>query len=293
MAGDVIWQLTAPQLQNELTAAGYKINVNQITHDVQMLDNGHLILVVSDRRDLNTPGGAGTTSVDGTALIDLDQSRKPVWVWDAFDHLDVNREGFAFPDWIHGNAVIYSPDDGDLILSSRSQSWLIKVDYEDGKGNGDVVWKLGYQGDFTLTNGGPADWFYGQHYPVILSPNSTGVYEIGVFDNGNSRVLDTSGNVCGSAGQPACYSTVPIYEINEINKTATLKWQDTLPSFSSALGTMQVLPNGDVWFDAGWTKLAEEVTEEVPPETVLEIESNELIYRAVHMPSLYPRVQWN
>ena len=300
LAGDVIWQLTSTQLQHDLTAAGYNITVDQFTHDAQMLPNGHYILVVSDQRSFTgLAGTTGTTIVYGTALIDLDHNHKPVWVWDAFDHLDVNRQGFDFPDWIHGNAVRYSPDDGNLILSARNQSWLIKIDYEDGTGTGDIIWKLGYQGDFILTNGGEANWFYGQHYPIILSPNSTGSFLIGMFDNGNSRVMNSSGATCGSSGEPACYSTVPIYEVDEAKRTASLQWDYVLPLYSSSLGTMQVLPNSDVWFSVGIANpsdkqaggFAREVTQDTAKQMVLQINSNELIYRAVHMPSLYPGVQ--
>ena len=60
----------------------------------------------------------------GDALVDLDQNHNPVWVWDTFDHLcsatvttpclDINRHPLDFPDWTHSNALVYSPDDGNL-----------------------------------------------------------------------------------------------------------------------------------------------------------------------------------
>ena len=31
-----------------------------------------------------------------------------------------------------------------LIVSIRNQSWLMKVDYRDGAGTGEVLWRLGY-----------------------------------------------------------------------------------------------------------------------------------------------------
>ncbi len=298
LAGNTLWQLTNQQLQQELTAAGYNITIAQMSHDALALPNGHIIVVLSDLKDFTgLAGQTGTTAVEGGALVDLDANHNPVWVWDAFDHLEVNRHPyFQLPDWIHGNAVIYSPDDGDLIFSSRAQSWVMKIDYRNGSGTGDMVWRLGYQGDFNLSNGGPADWFYGQHAPVLLSPNSTGVFKIGVFDNGNGRVLDTSGAMCGAAGQSTCHSTVPIYEVDEANRTATVVWRDTLPFFSSSVGNMQVLDNGDVWFDAGSVNgmaetIAREVTMDSNPQTVLEMDINRRAYRAVHMPSLDSGVQ--
>lgn len=295
LAGNMIWQLTNAQLQDELNQAGYNVTLAQMSHDAAVLPNGHIVVLISDLKNVTgLTGQSGTTRLEGAALVDLDANHQPVWVWDAFDHLDVNRHPyFALPDWIHGNAVVYSPDDGNLIFSSRSQSWVIKIDYRDGTGTGDVIWRLGYQGDFTLTNGGPADWFYGQHAPIFLSSNSTGVFNLGLFDNGNSRVLDGSGAMCGTTGEPACYSTVPIYQIDEVNHTATLLWRDTLPFFSPAVGNMQVLDNGDVWLNAGFVDgsshaIIREVTMEPTPQTVLQMDVDEPVYRAVHLPSLLP-----
>jgi len=65
----------------------------------------------------------------------------------------INRRPMGFPDWTHTNAILFSPDDGNLIVSVRHQNWVVKVDYANGVGTGDILWKLGYQGDFTLVGG--------------------------------------------------------------------------------------------------------------------------------------------
>jgi len=41
------------------------------------------------------------------------------------DHLDVNRHPMSFPDWLHTNSVVYSPDDKSLMISMRHQAWVI------------------------------------------------------------------------------------------------------------------------------------------------------------------------
>jgi hypothetical protein len=236
----------------------------------------------------------------GDALVDLDQNHKPVWVWDTFDHLDVNRHPMSFPDWTHSNAVVYSPDDGNLLLSVRHQFWVIKIDYQDGQGSGDILWRLGPQGDFTLTNGGIDDWFYGQHYVNIVSPNSTGVFQLEVFDNGNNRgILDATPAACGTSGNPFCYSRVPIFQVDEVGMTATILWQDKLPLYSFWGGSAQQLNGNNVVF--GITTPSDdptgarymEVTHDPSPLIVLRMEvSGQNAYRAVHLPSLYPGVQW-
>jgi arylsulfate sulfotransferase len=202
LSGQVVWQMTAMQLNQALAAAtcpGCTVEVADTTHDVAILPNGHLIVMAQQNRFISDLINESPQWVTGDVLIDLDQNRKPVWVWSAFDHLDVNRHPMQLPDWTHANAVVYSPDDKALILSMRHQAWVVKIDYNDGQGAGDILWRLGYQGDFLLQGGtDPEDWFYAQHDANIVSVNSSGVFQLMLFDNGNQRVLDSSGDSCGN-----------------------------------------------------------------------------------------------
>jgi hypothetical protein len=300
LAGNIISQFTSTDLDNWLSAAGFNMLV-AVHHDLLPLPNGHLICLTAHIEQFtNLPGYPGTTAVIGDALVDLDQNHNVVWVWDTFDHLDINRHPLGFPDWTHGNTVVYSPDDGNLLVSLRNQSWVLKLDYQDGQGTGDILWRLGYQGDFTLTNGQIPDWFYLQHYPAYISPNSTGVFNLALFDNGWYRVVDSAGDLCGAPGQPACYSRVPIFQVDEVGMTATIVWQDNLsPWFSFWGGSVQQLNDTNVVFDL--TAPADdptgarymEVTDDPSPQVVLQMEiSGQNAYRAVHLPSLYPGVQW-
>lgn len=59
----------------------------------------------------------------------------------------------SFPDWTHANALVYAADDGNLLLSLRDQSWILKIDYQNGSGSSDVLWTLGYRGDFEPSTG--------------------------------------------------------------------------------------------------------------------------------------------
>ncbi len=300
LAGDTIRELTLAELNTRLASAGYNLSVSQIHHDFALLPSGHIILLTEHDEFLtDLPGYPGTTGVQGDTLIDLDQNWNPVWIWDTFDHLDVNRHPRGLPDWTHGNAVFYSVDDGNLLYSSRHQSWIIKIDYEDGKGNGGILWKFGYQGDFTLDSGAPAAWQYGQHNIQILSANTTGIFTLGAFDNGFIRVLDDSGSLCGTTGEPDCYSRVPFFEVNDATHTARVTWEDSNLAYSSALGSFELLANGDVEFDEGFlfanpfNSQVREVTQEVSPQTVWELDvSGQAGYRISRIPSLYPGVQW-
>ena len=207
------------------TCTGCNITVIGTHHDFQLLPNGHLIVIAALQQVIS-----GVT-VTGDAIIDLDQNHNPVWLWNEFDHLDTNRQPLSFPDWTHTNAVIYSADDGNLIISIRHQNWLVKIDYANGAGAGDILWHLGYQGDFALQGVAdptdPSNWFYAQHGPSFATSNTTGKFSLVLFDNGDDRVF-ASGVTCGAAGQlPCLYSTVPLLELDETAKTATVAFHPT------------------------------------------------------------------
>jgi arylsulfate sulfotransferase len=303
LTGKVINQFDYTQLQQALTSAGYNIQVLSIDHDFVLLPNGHLLIIVSDTRVFtDLPGYPGQTTVLGNAIVDLDPNYKPVWVWDAFDHLDVNRHPMNFPDWLHANALVYISDDGNLLLSMRHQNWIIKIAYQNGAGNGDVIWHLGYQGDFNISSGNNADWFAAQHDANIASPKGTGDFQVAMFDNGDDRV-DQNGQIMQCEGilppLPGCYSATAIFEVNENTNTATRLFSYQTP-YSYWGGVTRVLPNNNVYVtestpadmnNLGMRSL--ELTQGSNPQVVWQLQiANQNSYRTIHLPSLYPDVQW-
>ena len=297
LTGKLIWQMTAADLNKALataTCSGCNITVTGTHHDFVQLSNGHLIVIAGTQQVIS-----GTT-VTGDVLIDLDQNHNPVWLWNEFDHLDINRRPYMYPDWTHTNAILYSPDDGNLIISIRHQNWLVKVDYANGTGAGDIIWHLGYQGDFALVGGtDPTDWFYAQHGPSFTTTNTTGQFGMAVFDNGDDRVFP-SGVTCGATGEPPClYSTVPILSLDETAMTATFNFHVTAPTYSFFGGNNAVLKNGDVEFcesaepTAALAADVYEITESGSAETVWHMRiTGQYAYRGQRMPSMYPGVQW-
>ena len=304
LGGNVIWQMTSAQINQALataTCAECNVTVLSTHHDFLMLPNGHLILLTDTQQVVS-----GVT-VTGDVIIDFDQNHKPVWAWNEFNHLDVNRRPYLYPDWTHSNALLYSSTDGDLIVSIRHQNWVLKIDYNNGAGSGDIVWHLGYQGDFTLLNAdgsadnNNADWFYAQHGPSFTTTNTSGKFSLALFDNGDDRgVSVVSGGTCGVTGQPACYSTIPILNIDETAMTATLAFHPTTPDYSFFGGNAEVLANGHVEYDecalepTGPSNAAiYEVTESASPQTVWHMQiTGQYAYRGTRLPSLYPGVQW-
>lgn len=297
LEGNTIRELSLTALNQALAAGGFSLVADSMHHDFLPLANGHLILLVRQAKTFtDLPGFPGETQVIGDALVDLDPTGKPAWTWSTFDHLDVERHPMGFPDWTHSNAVIYSPDDGDLILSSRHQHWVMKIDYRGGTGDGQILWRLGPGGDFTLTNGGLSDWNYGQHFPILTTSKSAGTFPLGLYDNGNSRPVDASGDPCGPS-TASCYSRPVIFQLDEYAKTATIIWQNKLPVFSMCCGDIQPLPNGNMEFDNALTlsplrSSIQEVTQTENPELIWEMDTGQLAYRGLRIPSLYPDVHW-
>jgi arylsulfate sulfotransferase len=304
LTGTVVWQMTSAQLNAALvaaTCAGCNITVIGFHHDFAILPNGHFVFLASTQQTVSG------TLLTGDVLIDMDSNHNPVWLWNSFDHLDVNRRSpGSNTDWTHSNAIVYSPDDKNLMLSIRHQSWVIKINYNDGAGDGSILWKLGYQGDFVLQSGttnavDPIDWFSYQHDANFVSTTTAGTLDVLLMDNANQRVLQSSPLIlCGPSTTP-CDSRVPVFHLDETAKTADITWVDKLaPVFSFFGGSARLLKNGNVEFDeCASTPLPAnnasvfEVTRTTPPVTVWQMQiSGQFAYRAIRVPSLYPGVQW-
>jgi arylsulfate sulfotransferase len=302
LAGNIINRVTVSAVNQSLAGVA-DFQINTITHDVAFLPDGHWILLVNFPETINNVTGIPDgTSMVGDALVDWDvQQGKAVWVWNSFDHLSLTHAPYGFADWTHGNAVIYSPDDGNLILSMRNQNWIVKINYANGTGDGSLLWTLGDGGDVTLPAGeAPIEWNYGQHYPTIVSPNSSGVISLMFFNDGNNRLMDGNNDICGTAGVGACYSSMTIFQLDESAKTATVLWENNLlPYYSLCCGNALLLPNGNAEVDIaddqtvnpGFSDM-QEWTQTQSPELVYELQIAGLAYRGFRIPSLYPSVTW-
>jgi arylsulfate sulfotransferase len=297
LACNVIRDVNIGRVNQSLQAQGYTMPpLVLFHHDAIVLPNGHWITIAQIKKDYsNLTSYPGTTTVIGDALVDIDPNGNVGWAWSSFDHLDVNRNLMAWPDWTHSNAVVYTPD-GNLLLSMRHQSWILKIDYRNGSGGGDILWKLGYDGSFNIQSGDPSQWFYGQHYPYIVDVNGS-VMTLAVYDDGNLR-LDSTLTPCGSsATAPACYTRAAIFEVDESTNSATLLW-DYLPGYFSVWGgSITTLPNNDVEFASSDPfgppeSLITEVTQK-NPQIVWQMTIDGLnAYRGDRIPSLYPGVTW-
>jgi len=287
----------ADQLNRKLQSAGFNLVTYDFHHDFVVLPNGHVVILANVLQpSSNGPAKSGTQNVAGDALVDLDTQFNPVWVWNSFDHLDLSRRPMGFPDWTHSNSILYT-DDGNLLLSIRHQNWVVKLDYANGAGSGNVIWRLGPGGDFKLLNGNdPQDWFYAQHSPNFIGARSSGVFSMILMDNGDDRVV-SPGNACNGTSEPNCYTTVLVFSIDEAARTATLTFHKIFPpeQYSFWGGSANPLANGNYEFDlCAQPNTTSEINEVLPTgELVWKMTSTGAnFYRGNRIPSLYPGVQW-
>ncbi len=164
----------------------------------------------------------------------------------------------------------------------RNQDWILKIDYQDGTGDGHVIWRLGNQGDFVLTNPPSGDsfpWFSHQHGLQLVNGTT-----LVTFDNGNTR--------CATAVN--CHSRGQVYQLDEVNRRATLLVDADMGNYSFALGWAQALQNGDYSFTSGFQsgtnptlgQVEEFTASGTGPVYVLQ-DQPEWLYRAYRMPTLY------
>lgn len=310
LAGDTVREIELNDLNALLsvaTCAECNVTLQSLHHDVEPLPNGHWLVLGNTTMQLSPSTTPPLTNLPpatvlGDVVVDLDQNLKPVWAWNAFNHLNPNHHPFMWPDWTHANAVLYSKDDGNILISMRHENIVYKVDYEDGKGSGAVIWRLGQGGNFTLKNGvDPTDWHYAQHFPSFFTSNTTGVFSLAVMDNGDDRIF-ANGVSCNAVNNPPClYSTIPVYQIDENAMTATLVFHQELPAtlYSFFGGSVDLLPNSNIEYDLcgvgaiGAGSYVYEITPQSTPQTVWTMHiTGTNAYRANRMPSMYPGVQW-
>jgi len=226
-------------LNNEYQRIGSLIDPRGIDiHEIVKLDNGNLLYLIPD---LRSPYSDPTLTclprcqVLGQSIVEVTPDGEVVFEWDALDYYE--RSDFVLDDILilghtmlydvtHANALEVTPD-GNLLISIRHTSEIIKIDRETGA----ILWRLGgaesHHNDFQYIND-PFNGVSHQHQPVML-------------DNGNLLIFD-NGN-----GRERPYTRVVEYQLDEASMTATLVWSYVTPEqhFSPNRGNAQRLENGN------------------------------------------------
>jgi len=306
VAGNVIRSTSWAVVNDEVNAlramqGGSQVRLNFFSHEAIRLPNGYTVTMATDEQVKNLKTGLQDVFAD--IVIALDNNWQVVWAWDAFDYLDINRitlppaicatGGPGCPsqffqkksngqfytqafDWTHGNSISYDPRDGNLVVSFRNQSLVVKINYANAKGNGNIIWKLGYGGSFSLAPGNPvSDWFSGQH-DVRFQPNGL----LALFDNNNPSSVTQ---------QPGGTAHGQAWRLDTTNMVATPVVNIDLGVVSPAVGSATLLSNGNYEWQAGFVAGGQAQTFEFTPAGTLVYhqQSDALTYRSYRMRDLY------
>jgi hypothetical protein len=217
-------------------------------HDFQVLPNGNVFIAIIDLQVVDmseiVPGGDPNATVHGFVMQEQDPSHNVVFQWRSWDHFEITEATgidftWSFIDYVHFNAFDLDTD-GNILISCREMNEITKIDRQTG----DILWRMGgSQNEFTLV--GDTQWFERQH-SVRRTPTGT----VTIFDN--------------SALQAPWESRAVEYDLDEVNKIATLVWEfrDDPPVFAGWGSNVQRLPNGNTLI--GWA----------PPGIITEVRSD-------------------
>ncbi|GIQ86024.1 arylsulfotransferase, partial [Kipferlia bialata] len=166
--------------------------------------------------------------------------------------------GDSTNDRTHSNAFFYDPTDDNLFISVRSQDRVYKLNwsgYHDeaqavDRAPGEVIYNLRdfaiFDTDYnpiTLDYDNGVSFFSHQHcvemYAVEGRPD---LKLMTLFDNNNTPVM-RNGNDYHSKALAAI--------VNEARQEVVILFHRELPNFCFALGTSQVLENGNFWYTCG------------------------------------------
>jgi hypothetical protein len=171
-------------------------------------------------------------------IVERDANGNELWRWSAAGHyaelgglsVDEYISGCGY-DWTHSNSISMNVDSQGnkfILLSMRNLDRIIKIDYPSGN----IIWQLGKGLDFTFDGSETEDlqWFLHQHSASYLSDISS----VLLFDNGNDRYKTFSEN----------FSRAIMYELDEVNMTAKIKWKYDIGYYAEHAGKVQRITDG-------------------------------------------------
>jgi len=336
-AGNPVLETTLGAINEQLAALGAR-PITSVHHEIRRVitPNGQPphgdIMVIGNSEHICTDcqGGTPQNPVDvlGDQIIVMDSNMNVVWTWAEFDFLDINHvallneqchqpggggcEPFSQQfqvanDWQHSNSLQYEPYDGSIIISSRHQDAVYKVNFANGTGDGHIIWELGNPAEmngliggpggaplptFTLTTtgaGGPDlgyPWFSHQHDPGIQLEGQlvNGSRIFTAFDDGNTRKAFFNSNAD---------SRCQLLALDESNLTANLNVNGDMLSYSFALGSSQLLQNGGIGCDSGYINMGD-MTQSVELDQngnfVFELNTEDINYRTWRMQDMYTSI---
>jgi hypothetical protein len=225
-------------IDNYVPKNGYGTDVHEFT----LTKDNHAWMITDNPQVINmkvyNASYCQNATVVGTVIQEQDEDHNLLFEWHSFDHIDVTEaahENLAscYIDYMHTNSLDFDAD-GNILTSNRHLDQLNYID----KNTGEFIWRLGGDSNqFVFTN--DAEKFTYEHCARFL-------------ENGNITLWDN-----GNFHSPS-HSMAKEYQIDAINKTATLVWSYQPKTYTStngywfAMGSTQRLPNGNTFMNGGW-----------------------------------------
>jgi Arylsulfotransferase (ASST)/Secretion system C-terminal sorting domain/Cep192 domain 4 len=246
-------------------------------HECLVLEDGHAFVMSYDRQhirmDTIVAGGNPNALVTGLVIQELDENKNVMFQWRTWDHFKITDATYDIDltastiDYVHGNAIEMD-NDGNLLVSFRHLDEVTKIDLQTG----DIIWRLG--GEYCKNN------------QFTFIDDSTGFshqHDVRRLPNGNLTVFDN-----GNLHSPS-YSRAVEYQLDEINKTATLvrEYKNDPETYSVAMGSSRRLDNDNMLVGWGLNNIPPAVSENTPSGDVtlyLSIPNTMVNYRASKIP---------
>jgi arylsulfate sulfotransferase len=199
----------------------------KLHHEIIKNAQGDIIALTEEYKsyDLSGIGGSKSDTVRGEGILVLDKEGNKKWHWSVFDVTDPTKSKLLPRlkiDWSHANALKIDTD-GNYLISFHHFDQIWKID----SNTGNVLWKLGIDGDFELDSEAK---FYKQH-AVHINP----LGQLMLFDNGDTSRMT---------------SRAISFELDEVNMKAELQLSVFLPDslFSFKQGSAYIIEKNKILF---------------------------------------------
>jgi len=206
-------------------------------HEFVLTDRGTALVTAWERvpMNLSSYGGLSNGEVVGGIVQELElPSGRVLFEWRSLDHvaLDESHQGITDRgpwDYFHVNSVELDHD-GNYLVSARN-TWAV---YKVHAGTGEVMWRVGgKKSDFTM---GPGTVFAWQHDARRHGGSN---YLLSLFDDGAAPQV-----------QPWSKALVLELDLKRMHASVHRSFVHHPPVLAHALGSTQVLPDGNVF--VGW-----------------------------------------
>ncbi|WP_104385527.1 aryl-sulfate sulfotransferase [Sphingobacterium sp. HMA12] len=235
-------------------------------HDVQMDQQHNIVGIVRDFRIDDRPRHPRDT-LWGDAILTMDTKGNVLKKWSPWTKWDIQNDkklDSLKHDRFHFNTISFDRD-SNYLTSSPIENQVWKIDAKTG----DILWKLGKDGDFKLKDN---ELFYFQHAPHITK---TG--ELLLFDNGDFSPRDST-----TANKQ---SRAIAFKLDQKNKTASMVYAAPIPKkqFTARMGSAYALDNGNLLQTS--SKTGSVLITDKKGQVLWELNAYFIPYRAVYVPA--------